>query len=90
MSIKNLITQSYKKAKNTAWDSVVYVNHGKKYISVKIDEPHLTEDEMVKFKALLTIDETYGHRVLRVINTWSNGYFGKSEKVLVRLTKSPK
>ena len=88
MSIGTIVSNAYVKVRK--WDRypVVYVNYGKKYISVKIDEKHLTDEQMKEFVDLLKFDCQYGSRVVRVINSWSRPRGqNRYEKVLVRLTK---
>jgi hypothetical protein len=85
MSLRDLCKNAYG-AETGNYHTVLYVNSGKKYISVKIDELHLSPNQITNMVQTLRANREFGYRVLRVINSHSsNG----EEKVLVRFSKLP-
>lgn len=69
---------------------VHYVNKGKKYVSIKIDEPHLTPDQMTKFIEMCQVNP----RFIKAYNSYSikrtpyHPSTYKADKVNVRFTLS--
>jgi hypothetical protein len=88
MSLIKLCKNAYG-AETGDYFTTLYVNYGKKYISVKIDENHLLPSQILNMLKTLRGNQQYGHRVLRIRNAYSNGMHGRQEKVLVRFSKLP-
>lgn len=66
-----------------------YVNKTAKYISIKIDEPHLTPEQLIEFEKQVRRHGVFADRFVKVYNSYTRGFGGRcrSEKVLVRFTQ---